>query len=222
MLVAACACGCGTTGTPEGPAAAPNDLVASADPAVPAAPEAPALADGRFPADFTLDVTVLLGPGAPERLGVEDRQAKYVLFPDGALHAEAGPFVDSSTRPGRVRWLYEDEVGFLWAMCSQLGFTDADRANGPANPDLLRAVRGERVALVTLRAEGRTWTWVRRAVGDETLDAAAVRVVRALAVMSWIPDWRADDLLPERYDYGPDPYAAYREIRAREGVQKVR
>ena len=83
-------------------------------------------------------------------------------------------------------------------------------------------MRGERVALITLRAEGRTWTWVRRAVGEESLDAAAVRVIRTLGVLSWVPDWRADDLLPERYDYGPDPYASYRAIREREGVQKVR
>lgn len=222
LCVAACACGCGSTGTPDGPAALPNDRVASVDAAEPAAIEAPALADGRFPADFTLDVTVLLGPGAAERLGVQDRQAKYVLFPDGSLHSDASPFIDASTRPGRVRWLYEDQVQYLWGVCAQLGFTDADRANGPPNPDLVRAVRGERVALLTLRADGRTWTWVRRAVGDEELDAAAVRVIRALAVLSWLPDWRADDLLPERYDYGPDPYAAYRQIRDRQGVEKVR
>ena len=215
------AAGCGATGTADGPAAPPSDRVVMAAPAAQApaaqAPtESPALADGRFPSDFAIDVTVLLGPGAPELLAVQDRQAKYILLPDGSLHADASPFVGMGTRPGRTRWLYEDQVQFLWSLCGQVGFLDAAAANGPPNPDMLRAGRDERMAVITLRAGRRTWTFVRRSTDNQPLDPAAARVVRALAVLAWIPDFRADDVVPERYDYGPDPYAAYREIRERQ------
>jgi hypothetical protein len=54
------------------------------------------------------------------------------------------------------------------------------------------------------------------------MDPAAARIVRALAILSWIPDYRPEDVAPERYDFGPDPYAVYREIRDRRGVSKVR
>jgi hypothetical protein len=155
-VVGLCA-GCGAAGTADGPAAPPSDRVAMAPPAASAAAkgpaaapaESPALADGRFPADFALDVTVLLGPGAPELLAVQDRQAKYILLPDGSLHADASPFVGMETRPGRTRWLYEDQVQFVWSICGQVGFLDAAAANGPANPDVLRAGRDERMAVIT-------------------------------------------------------------------------
>ena len=33
---------------------------------------------------------------------------------------------------------------------------------------------------------------------------------------------RAEELAPERYDYGPDPYEFYRAIRDKRGVEKVK
>ena len=230
-LIAGCS---GVVGTADGPAAPPSDQVAELEPAsgtksgtdaaqeefvessrgAPA--ESPAIADGTYPPDFTLDVTVLVGLGAPELLKVEERQAKYVVLPDGALHADASPFIDISTRPGRTRWLYEDQVQFLWGLCAQYGFTDERSANGPPNPDMLRVPRGERLAIMTLRASGQTWTFVRRATDAQPFDAAAVRIIRTLAILSWLPDYRAEDIAPERYDFGPDPYAVYRAIRAQQ------
>lgn len=233
--VGALAAGCGADGTADGASLPPDDRVqavgqvaerkvAGAPDAAPdAAPEiAPALADGRFPPDFGLDVTVLLGPGAPELLDAQDRQAKYIVLPDGSLHSDASPFIDVSTRPGRARWLYEDQMQFLWSLCTQTGFAQERDANGPPNPDMLVARRGERLVILTLRADGRTWTYVRRAPGVDPMDPAAARIVRALAILSWIPDYRPEDVAPERYDFGPDPYAVYREIRDRRGVSKVR
>lgn len=204
LVLAACAA----------PGPAPDDRVGTLD-GEPAPAESPALADERFPADFSIDATVLLGRKAPPMLAVQDRQSKYVVLPDGSLHADLSPFIDVSTRPGRSRWLYDDQMQYLWAICGDLGFGDESRANGPANPDTLRPAVGERLAILTIRAGGRTWSFVRRAIGEEPMDAAMARMVRTLAILAWLPDLRPDEVLPERYDFGPDPYAVYREIRAR-------
>jgi hypothetical protein len=193
--------------TPPAMAAPPVAIIEPAD------ADSPALRDGAFPPDFAIDATVMLGRGAADLNSIQDRPTKYVLLPDGSLHADESPFVDVSTRPGRSRWLYEDQVQYLWSMCRDLGFTDADAANGPPNPDLLRPARGERMAVLTLRGDGRTWTFVRRAVGKEEADAAITRVLRTLAILAWLPDRRPEEALPERYDFGPDPYAVYRQIR---------
>lgn len=212
---------CGAPGTPEGASLPPDDRVTGLDGgATPS--ESPALAEGSFPPDFSIDVTVLLGAGAADMASVQDRQAKYILLADGSLHSDASPFIDVSTRPGRTRWLYEEQVQFVWALCSQLGFSNPADANGPPNPDLLRAAAGERMAIITLRAGGRSWTFVRRAPEREPLDPAAARVIRSLAILSWIPDLRPEELIPERYDFGPDPYAAYREIRSRQAIPTYR
>jgi len=196
------------------PAPAPDDRVGTVD-GTPAPAVSPALGDERFPADFSIDATVLLGRKAPPMLAVQDRQSKYVVLPDGSLHADLSPFIDVSTRPGRSRWLYDDQMQYLWALCGDLGFGDEARANGPANPDTLRPAVGERLAILTIRAGGRTWSYVRRAIGEEPMDAAMARMVRTLAILAWLPDLRPEEVLPERYDFGPDPYAVYREIRER-------
>lgn len=197
-------------GSAEAPPPVPARSVAIIEPA---APESPALRDGAFPPDFAIDATVMLGRGAADLNAIQDRPTKYVLLPDGSLHADESPFVDVSTRPGRSRWLYEDQVQYVWALCRDLGFTDVDAANGPPNPDLLRPARGERMTVLTLRGGGQTWTFVRRAVGKEEADPAVARVLRTLAILAWLPDRRPEQALPERYDFGPDPYAVYREIR---------
>ena len=69
-------------------------------------------AQERYPDDFAIDATVLAGPGTPESTRAEDQQAKYIVLPDGSLHADASEFLDISTRPGRARFLYEEqEIG---------------------------------------------------------------------------------------------------------------
>jgi hypothetical protein len=182
---------------------------------------APPAPEGRFPADFALDVTVLRGRKAPERLTVEDLQAKYILLPDGSLHADESPFIDLSTRPGRARILYDEQVQAVWTLVRTLGFDDRSKANGPPNPDLLRVAATERMTILTVRADGATWTYVRRAVGAEPADPAAAKVVRTLAIMAWIPDLSPDSVVPVRYDYGDDPYEVYRQVRERRGTPKA-
>lgn len=177
---------------------------------------APALRDeptGATPTDFSLDVTVLVGRGMPDTLRVEERNSRYVVLPDGSLLADAAPGLTQASRPGRARWLYQQQISELWNLCGQTGFTDTTLANGPANPDMLTAARGERVTILVLHAEGRRWSFVRRSLGTESTDPAAARIVRTLAALAWIPDFTLRDVAPERYDYGPDPYAVYRRVR---------
>ena len=176
----------------------------------------------RVPNDLAVDVTVLVGRGTPDAVLVESQQAKYIVQPDGTLQADVGPFIDISTRPGRSRVLAQDQLEYVWSVLRQTGFAREADANGPANPDLLRVNPKERLAIITVRAEGHTWNFVRRTTGDQALDPAAARVIRTLAALAWIPDRRPSDLLPERYDYGPDPYAVYREIRERQRAYYLR
>lgn len=225
-LLAAFAAGCSsepTTTSARVREPDPPPVVLAEQPPMEQPPLAPALlASDRVPTDLSVDVTVLVGRAVPEMLEVQDRPAKYILLPDGALHADSGRFIDISTRPGRSRWLYDEQVEYVWSALRQAGFSDPSNANGPPNPDMLVVGRGERMAIVTLRAHGRVWTFVRRAVGSEPMDPAVARIVRTLAAMAWIPDLRPADLVPERYDYGPDPYAVYREIRERERALMLR
>ncbi|MBL9141729.1 MAG: hypothetical protein JNK53_07665 [Phycisphaerae bacterium] len=210
-LAALAACASRPTGTqPSGP---PPD--AEVRP-TPRAEVAPALQDeplGATPRDFELDVTVLIGRSVPESLRVEDRTARYVLLPDGALHAETGPLLTQASRPGRARWLYQQQVSELWEVCNQTEFTNLSLANGPANPDMLTVERDERLLILNFKANGVRWCFVRRTPADQPVDPGAARLVRTLAALAWIPDYTARDLAPERYDYGPDPYAVYRAIR---------
>lgn len=204
--------GCGVTGAGGGekPIAPPPAVQVQA---VPVAEAAPALQDdprGGTPKDLEVDVTVLVAGGGEENLRVEDRTGRYVLFPDGALHAETGAYLDRSARPGRARWLYQQQVSELWGMCRQIGFADPANANGPANPDMLHLERKERLIIIAINADGKRWSFVSRGGIDEPADPAAARLVRSLAALAWIPDFSPYQVAPERYDYGPDPYAAYR------------
>lgn len=207
----------GCTPAPPQPDKPPPGLVVRAIPTIDAAP---ALRDeplGETPEDLQIDVTVLVGRGTTEGLRVEERSGRYVLFPDGALHAETGQFVTQESRPGRARWLYQQQLSGMWSMCTQTGFADASLANGPGNPDMIRVAKGERVTIITMNARGKRWSFVRSCPADQPTDPAAAKLVRTLAALAWIPDYTVKDVAPERYDYGPDPYAAYRAVRAEEG-----
>lgn len=186
-----------------------------AQPSTVAQQPTPALQDDpqRTPEDLTVDITIMSGSAMPESLKVEERTSRYILFPDGALHAESGPYLTQKSRPGRARWLYQQQIAQVWALCRQIGFADPSNANGPANPDMIRQARGERITIITLHANGQWWSYVRRALPDSKGDEASARLVRTLAALAWVPDFTPSDLQPDRYDYGPDPYAMYRTGR---------
>jgi hypothetical protein len=204
----------GCKAAPPQPAAPPPGTFVRT---IPAAEAAPALREeplGGAPEDLEIDVTVLVGKGLPEGLLVEERAGRYVLFPDGSLHAETGPYVNRTSRPGRARRLYQQQFSQMWAMCTQTGFADASLANGPANSDMIRPEKGERIIIVDINANGRRWSFVRLSQGQQPVDAATAKLVRTLAALAWIPDYTFQEIAPERYDYGPDPYAPYRNVRA--------
>ncbi len=213
MAVAVAVCVTGCAGQPPQPERPPPQAIAVRTPVQEAAPALRDEPSGDTPTDFSLDVTVLVGRGMPESLRVEERNARYVVLPDGSLLADAAPGLNQASRPGRARWLYQQQIAELWGLCRQTGFANPSLANGPANPDMLTVARGERMTIIVLQAEGRRWAFVRRSLGAEPTDPAAARLVRSLAALAWIPDYTPRDVAPERYDYGPDPYAVYRRAR---------
>ncbi|MGA1266452.1 MAG: hypothetical protein ACO32J_04660 [Phycisphaerales bacterium] len=172
-----------------------------------AAPPADPLAT---PGDFTADVTVLAGEGADQRLEPWMRQGKMILFSDGTVLADLGPSVNARTRPGRARVLYQRQVRQLWDLARELGFATPELANFDGNPDLLAAEPGELVYAMTFSAGQERWTFVRRCPVQEGPDEATATWVKAMAEAGLLRERPADENLPIRYDFGPDPYAWFR------------
>jgi len=168
----------------------------------------------RPPADFTLDVTILVGRRVPPQTEVERRQGHTILMSDGSLLHESGRSVDWNQRPGRTRMLYQQQVSDLWRIARELGFTNPANADFRGNPVLLQPERDETIYILDFRADGERWTFVRTFRGEEEPDPACVRLIRALADLSWTSDLSTERLRPIRYDFGPDPYAGFRRRSA--------
>lgn len=164
----------------------------------------------RPPDDFTLDVAVLHGRRVPEQTRAELRNGHFILLADGSLLHDSGRSVDWTQRPGRVRWLYQQQVNELWRTARELGFTVASNADFSGNPALIVPDREQIVAIISFAAEGERWTFVRSTPAGEPFDPATTRLIRALADLAWGVDLPAERLLPIRFDFGPDPYAGFR------------
>jgi hypothetical protein len=164
------------------------------------------------PEDLTIDVTILTG----RRVKVEDeahrRQGKMILLADGTLHADWGQGVTWKTRPGLTRTLRREQTAELWFLARQLGFADSSKGDAPVNLGLITPERNEILYLLVFSAGGDTWTFVRHTPADQKTGPELTRMVRALAALAWESDSPVDRVRiePQRYDFGPDPYARYR------------
>lgn len=193
-------------------------------------------APGGAPHDLVIDATILVG----STLQVEAANARIeywpaqlrpwraIVFPDGSLRADVGPTIDVQDRPGVTRMLYRAQVEALWTALGELGLGQS-RADRPGafsgNPALIRVGREEIVQILTVSAGGETWTVTSRftplrsasnaidldshAPGENPQLRAFLRQVLALA---WATDLPPEQRFsaPERYDFGPDPWARYR------------
>lgn len=176
---------------------------------------------GPTPDDFSIDMTILTGrrhdEGAPAHL----RQSRLVLFADGSLHYG----IDTSRRspggaggrgaewlPPRVRTLDRAGVASLWALAQQIGFADASRADENINFSLIQPQRGDVVYLVMFTGGGNRWSFIRTSPLEQPADEAMARLARELAELAWsaAPTEPRAFVLPDRRDYGPDPYERYR------------
>jgi hypothetical protein len=194
LLVAA---GCSATPSGEGDAGAGRDPMRA------------------LPADFTLDVTVRVGPdtgrqGAAGR-EVSLRPVHYVLFCDGSLHWEAGGADPARGLPPHRRVLDRRQVAGLWSLLERLGYTDPESADAPVNAKLVEAAPGEIVTLSIITGHGRRWAVVSRDGPDRRPAPAMPRLIEHLDALAWAtaPTESATEA-PRRAEFGPDPYARYR------------
>jgi hypothetical protein len=171
---------------------------------------------GEVPNDFSVDLAILRGWGVEDRPESHLRPLRIVLFPDGSLHS--GSDVSRGRVnyvPGLTRRLNRDQLGALYALARQLSFSDHERADPMQNPLLIQPNHNEIVYVLAISGNDRRWQFVRRlapAAGEEP-DPVMQRFVRQLADLAWETDLRAEQplVMPRRYDFGPDPYARYRE-----------
>ena len=186
-----------------------------------------------MPGDLVIDSTVLVGNrllfdmtraggvGWPVHL----RPSRAIVMPDGALRAELGVSLQVDERPGITRQLYRDQVVTLWQTLSKYGFQVPETGDLRGNPALLDPEDGEVIQILTIQANGKSWSIVRRFTPEEDKDGKlATRgnapgedprmraFLRRLLALAWASDLPPENsfAVPERYDFGPDPWARYR------------
>lgn len=165
---------------------------------------------GSVPGDLTIDVTILPGRNIGRYDAAHLQRSRYILFCDGSLHGDVGPSVGVLTRPGAVRTMTHEEMADLWLVARRTGFADLDRSEFDGNAALLTAGPNEVLVIVSIVAEGRTGTFIRRTPPAE-MDPDTRGFLRALADLAWSSDAAALErvIIPLRYDMGPDPYRRF-------------
>jgi len=197
----ACRLATGCESTPHSATTAPQGTVV--DPAA------------GVPSDLWLEATVRLGRGVETSARVEERAARFVLLPDGALCASTDRVGSEgrlpAARPPLVRRLAREQMSDLWSSLVAAGFTDASIADTRGNVALLQPDAGEILVTLELHARGERFAFVRRyRLGDEA-EPATRRIVRAIASVAWASDEALAESaeVPQRTDLGPDPYARF-------------
>ncbi len=162
------------------------------------------------PADFSLDLVVMIGEGA--RSEPSPSEVRCVVFADGSLRfGEEGG--GAETLPGLTRILTREQMNELWSLTRTLGLAEIELAQPAVNLALIEPGPGEVAFLLEVTGDGKRWSHV------DVLDVMAddpppvYRLARTLAELAWF-----DDQPPpvrraavRRYDFGPDPYARYRD-----------
>ena len=188
---------------------------------------------GMPPEDGVIAAAVVVGSDLGHRIQqdpgawpVQVRPARAVILADGSLRADVGPSLGVDDRPGVARHLRHRQLTTLWKRLDELGFADPGAGNFDRNPNLLVPGPSEVIQILELRRNGRDWIVVDRfsvpseaeegSGGSEgTLsgqDARMKAAIRSIAALAWASDSPPDDTVrfPERYDFGPDPWARFR------------
>lgn len=162
------------------------------------------------PDDFSLDVTILAAEDEPQ---AHRRTARYVLFPDGTLLHDAEPGRGPNTLPGFTRRLSSGQMAEIWSDTRQLGLGTPEGADKISNFNRVRQPKTGHTYLVAVTADGDFWNYTRAIAPGEELDPALTALLRELAVLAWAEDDLRQEVrtAPVRYDFGPDPYATYRD-----------
>jgi hypothetical protein len=195
------------------------------------------VADG-VPEDGIIAAGVVVGPGLvreiqqhPEDWPVHLRPARAIILADGSLRAEVGLSLDLGDRPGISRHLRRAQLAELWRDLDSLGLGAPESGNYEGNPKLLQPGRREVLQVLECRRNGRDWIVVHRfevpargtgnddvseaetdAVAELDEDPRLRAAIRRIAALAWAADLPPDSVprYPERYDFGPDPWARYR------------
>ena len=154
-----------------------------------------------------------------DRPKVEEREARFVLLPDGSLHGETDHVPEPGARPARLRRLSREQMGDVWSLLVSAGFADPSLADTRGNPALVEANAGEVLATLEVHAAGERFAFVRRYSAGSEEEKALRGVIRAVAALGWASDEAFAEFaeLPLRYDLGPDPYARFAETAPKNG-----
>jgi hypothetical protein len=176
-----------------------------------------AAARSLVPTDFSLDVIVRPGPAPADPAddtgrGRSLRPAHYVLFCDGSLHWEGDTVAPHRKLPPLTRVLDRREMAGVWSMLERLGYADPAAGEEPVNAALVEVPPGETYVQSVITGNGDRWARAdRRETGSEP-DATTVELIEHLAGLAWASAWiDPADEEPLRNEYGPDPYARYRQ-----------
>ena len=189
--------------------------------------------------DGVIAAAVVVGPelghlieAVPSNWPVEVRPGRAIILADGSLRADVGPSIGVDDRPGITRHLRRPQLVSLWRRLDELGLGTAEAGNFTGNPKLIEVGDREVVQILQLRRADRDWIVLDRftvpEADVESDDAPLLRrrfepdlsgensrmraAIRAIAALAWASDVPPDDTVrfPERYDFGPDPWARYR------------
>ena len=166
------------------------------------------------PADFSIDLTVLVGSRAVDRDRVDLpphlRPSRFVVFPDGRLHHGEDVSRGADWLPPPVRTLNWPAMQELWSLATHLGFNDPEAAEEPVNFKNLAAQPEEVVYLLAMTGHEKRWAVVRSGSRQVT-DPAMEEFIAHMAELAWVPQQaEASRPLTPRYDFGPDPYQQFR------------
>lgn len=186
----------------------------------------------RAPDDLTIEVTILRGAGVPEHSEAHRRAARLVLFADGALHYadehDDGFRAGSSWLPKPTRAIDPEAMDAVWSIVQRLGLVETDATLPPPNLDRVVGSPGTLTYVVGVTAGRRSRVRIDRVPDEPGPDepgsdepgsddpgalASTEELVRTLVALAWGTD-RPDARLvtaPRRYDFGPDPYARFRQ-----------
>lgn len=164
------------------------------------------------PADFSVDLTILVGQGVADDIRSEPhlRSSRFIVFPDGRFHYGVDPKRTAAWQPPPVRTLDSQTMQNLWRDVLALGLADPALSREPENFKTVVAESGQIVYLLALTGESERWAVVHRTRADSP-PPQMVQFVNRLAELAWVESYtEALRPLPARYDFGPDPYERFR------------
>ncbi len=169
---------------------------------------------GAAPSDFALELTILADAKSAANGAAHLRQSRYVLFPDGSLHhgEDLSRARSADWLPPLTRVLTRRQVTKLWMIAQEHGFADSANSPGAFNFNLVAAPPEGVAYLLAISGWGERWGFERSGSTSEP-DAGMTALSRELAQLSWTSDQPRTSVrvLPRRYNFGPDPYARFRQ-----------